>query len=83
VHVATKKVTDVAIAIFAPSLRQVTLVLMAPKVSSNRTGFYKPFGNVGFVGVTFQCRLATIGRLEPVASAATANAYSRPQGAVH
>jgi hypothetical protein len=41
---ATRKLADVAIAIFAASLQGLALVLMAPKVPSNRTGFYKPFG---------------------------------------
>jgi hypothetical protein len=61
VHMATRKVAAKAIAIFAPSLYEFALVLMTPKVQPNRIAFYNPFGNVGFVAVTFRCRMATFG----------------------
>jgi hypothetical protein len=80
-YMATRKVTNVAIAIFAPSPQELALVLMAPKVPSNRTGFYNPFGTLGFVAVTFRCRVTTVGRAESMVLAETANAYSLPQTA--
>ena len=41
-------------------------MLMAPKVQPNRTGFYLPIGNVGFLAAIFTRRMATFGRVGTV-----------------